>query len=157
MAEIAAVASDLPAGSPDLSLDGRTVIGEVSDSDTKACYFILKRLWVEGDSLRAEALNMRTSVLQTGNPREEEVRDLDIRFALHGMKSDAVRSLFWGGICSAVVEKLRDQPNGPYDLVLGIDWKVGVKNSEPDPFAGAFLRRLLSGGVHVIDVGDVRS
>ena len=129
-----------------MDLDGRTVIGEVSDSDTKACYFVLKRLEAEKDQLKADALMLRVQTLRTGSPCDAETRALDIRFALHGMKFDTVHSLFWAGIRSAVVEKLTDQPSGSCDLALGADWKVGIKPSESDPFASGLLASLLTAG-----------
>lgn len=146
VAEMNALASDLPSGSPPLEglPPGHTPVGTITDPHTKALHFMIERgvkvlQGIDADSLDLQARQKRESL-----PLKDEEMAIAKRRSVQVSRMTAMKFLFWASIEASVADTLA--LGGSRSVSIGKDWVIGHQKNEADPFADALLGSLLTGG-----------
>lgn len=155
LAELAAVAADLPSGGPtkDALPENFVDIGTVSDSQTKALHFMMERCVADLRGLKIEGYELKAKQTRDQLPYEPETRSIAKRGHLLRIRHDFLAELFNAALHTDFFDEF---PIGvTSQMVLGPNWEIGYTAKTPDPFASGLLERLLASGVRVFDLGNL--
>ncbi len=137
MAELSALAADLPAGGPKVDpslLESGEVLCFLADDFTKAAYFLMMRvLEKEAKDLRVAELKLELKQAETGQPFDDEQATMTARRFSHTVRHQAFENLLWTGVKGQIAPLLGGRTGS---IALGPNWEIMVLPPSEDSGVG---------------------